>query len=159
MSVRNQLKLLVGGLSARRAGRASPAAPSAMGEFLERSRLVAVLIFCVTVAAIVVVSSVGISTLDTPLMVNQVATSRISALIPFTYQSVEKTRLAREQFLDRVPPVYRLEPEPLRRFEAAAKMLLSQLAAFEAGNPGNASALLTRRPDLARIAETFNSHG
>jgi putative nucleotidyltransferase with HDIG domain len=159
MSVRNQLKLLVGGLSARRAGRASPAAPSAMGEFLERSRVVAVLIFCVTVAAIVAVSSVGISTLDTPLMVDQVATSRISALMPFTYQSAEKTRLAREQFLDRVPPVYRLDPEPFRRFEAAAKMLLSQLAAFEATNPGNASALLTRRADLARIADTFNSHG
>jgi hypothetical protein len=42
----------------------------------------------VTVAAIVAVSSVGISTLDTPLMVDQVATSRISALMPFTYQSV-----------------------------------------------------------------------
>jgi putative nucleotidyltransferase with HDIG domain len=159
MSVRNQLKLLVGGLNARRNGRAGPAAPSAMGEFLERSRVVAVLIFFVTVAAIVAISSVGISTLDTPLMVDQVATSRISALMPFSYQSVEKTRLAREQFLDRVPPVYRLDPEPLRRFEAAARMLLTQLAAFEAANPGNVSPLLTRRADLARIADTFNTHG
>src|SRR5687767_2119063 len=159
MSVRNQLKLLVGGLSARRAGRASPAAPSAMGEFLERSRLVAVLIFFVTVAAIVVISSVGISTLDTPLMVDQVATSRITALMPFTYQSVEKTRVARDQFLDRVPPVYRLDPEPLRRFEAAARMLLTQLTAFESSNPGLSSPLTARRADLSRIAETFNSHG
>jgi putative nucleotidyltransferase with HDIG domain len=159
MSVRNQLKLLVGGINARRNGRGAPSAPSAMSEFLERSRVIAVFIFIVTVAAIVVISSVGITTLNTPLLINQVATSRITALVPFTYESAEKTRVAREQFLDRVPPVYRLDPDPLRRFEAAARMLLTQLAAFEATNPGNISALVARRPELARIADTFNSHG
>jgi hypothetical protein len=157
MSVRNQLKLLVGGINARRNGRGAPSAPSAMSEFLERSRVIAVFIFIVTVAAIVVISSVGITTLNTPLLINQVATSRITALVPFTYESAEKTRVAREQFLDRVPPVYRLDPDPLRRFEAAARMLLTQLAAFEATNPGNISALVARRPELARIADTFNS--
>ena len=130
-----------------------------MGEFLERSRLVSVLIFVFTVAAIVVISSVGVTTLNTPLLINQVATSRITALVSFSYESAEKTRLAREQFLNRVPPVYRLDTEPLRRFEAAARMLLTQLAAFEATNPGNISALIARRSELARIAETFNSHG
>jgi hypothetical protein len=128
-----------------------------MGEFLERSRLVSVLIFVFTVAAIVVISSVGVTTLNTPLLINQVATSRITALVSFSYESAEKTRLAREQFLNRVPPVYRLDTEPLRRFEAAARMLLTQLAAFEATNPGNISALIARRSELARIAETFNS--
>jgi putative nucleotidyltransferase with HDIG domain len=159
MSVRNQLKLLVGGMNARRNGRGQPSAPSAMGEFLERSRLVSVLIFVFTVAAIVVISSVGVTTLNTPLLINQVATSRITALVSFSYESAERTRLAREQFLDRVPPVYRLDAEPLRRFEAAARMLLTQLAAFEATNPGNISALIARRSELTRIAETFNSHG
>src|SRR5688572_10437452 len=133
MSVRNQLKLLVGGLSARRGTRPPhPTAPSAMGEFLERSRVVAALIFIVTVGAIVIISSAGVTTLNAPVLVNQVATSRIAALVPFSYESVEKTRAAREQFLDRVPPVYRLDMDPLRRFEAAARMLLTQLAAFEA---------------------------
>src|SRR5687768_10915634 len=138
MSVRNQLKLLVGGLSARRGSR-SPhgTAQSAMGEFLERSRVVAALIFIATVAAILVISSVGISTIDTPVIPNQVATSRVAALASFSYESAEKTRAAREQYLNRVPPVYRLDTEPLRRFEAAIRMLLSQLAAFEAANPGN----------------------
>ena len=159
MSVRNQLKLLVGGLSARRAGRNPQTVPSAMGEFLERSRVISVLIFVVTVAAIVVISSVGVTTLNTPLLINQVATSRMTALVPFSYESAERTRLAREQFLDRVPPVYRLDADPLRRFEAGARMLLTQLAAFEAANPGNISALVARRAELARIAETFNSHG
>lgn len=159
MSVRNQFKLLVGGLAARRAGAAAPVTHSAMREFLDRSRLVAALIFLFTVAAIVVISSVGVSTLNAPINVDQVATRRIVALTPFRYESAEKTRAAREQFLDRVPPVYRLDQEPLRRFDAAARMLLAQLAAFEAGGAGNVPPLIGRRPELARIADTFNSHG
>ena len=66
MSVRNQLRLLLGGLGAGRSAR--PEARSAMGEFLERSRLVGVLIFIVTVMAIVVISSAGLTTLDAPLL-------------------------------------------------------------------------------------------
>ncbi|MSU48021.1 MAG: HDIG domain-containing protein [Opitutus sp.] len=160
MSVRNQLKLLVGGLGARRGGRAPTAlTPSAMSEFLERSRLIAALIFIFTVAAIVLISSAGVSTLDAPVLVDQVATSRITALVPFTYESAEKTRAAREQFLGRVPPVYRLDHEALRRFEAAARMLLTQLGEFEAANLGNIPALIGRRAELDRIADTFNSHG
>ncbi len=162
MSVRNQLKLLVGGLGARRRG---PAAPSAMSEFLERSRLIAVLIFVVTVAAIVVISSVGVSTLNVSVLPNQVATARVTALVPFSFESAEKTRAAREQFLNRVPPVYRLDTEPLRRFEAAARMLLTQLATFENAHPPSAPVPVVgfssaqRRTELAGIAETFNSHG
>ena len=65
MSVRNQLKLLVGGLNARRAGHsASP--HSATREFFDRSRLVAVLIFVATVTAIVLISSAGLTTLNVP---------------------------------------------------------------------------------------------
>jgi cyclic-di-AMP phosphodiesterase PgpH len=160
MSVRNQLKLLVGGLNARRSGRLTTThVPSAMGEFMERSRVIAALIFIVTVAAIVLISSAGVTTLDAPISENQLATSRVVALVPFTYESAIKTRAAREQFLDRVPPVYRLDQEGLRRFEAAARMLLTQLAAFEASNPSNVPALISRRADLSRIADTFNSHG
>ena len=160
MSVRNQLKLLVGGLSARRGGSRPPTAtPSAMGEFLERSRLVAALIFIFTVAAILLISSAGVTTLDAPISVNQIATSRIAALVPFSYESAEKTRAARDQYLDRVPPVYRLDMEGLRRFEAAARMMLTQLTTLESASLGNTAALPNRRPDLQRIADTFNSHG
>jgi cyclic-di-AMP phosphodiesterase PgpH len=163
MSVRNQLKLLVGGLSARRGSRPPMAGPSAMGDFLARSRLVAAAIFLVTVAAIVLISSAGLSTAHLPVLPNQIATSRFTALASFSYESKLKTEVAREQLTGRVPPVYRLDNEPLRRFEAGARMLLNQLAAFEAANPGLASnssnALLGRRPELAAIAETFNSHG
>lgn len=131
-----------------------------MGEFLDRSRLVAGLIFIITVAAIVFISYAGVSTLNVPLLPNQVATSRVTALASFIYESAERTRAAREQYLGRVPPVYRLDTEPLRRFEAAARTLLQQLAAFETRTAaGSDQALLSRRNELAAIAETFNSHG
>jgi putative nucleotidyltransferase with HDIG domain len=106
----------------------------------------------------VVISSAGISTLNLPVLSNQIATARVTALTSFSYDSAEKTRAAREQFLNRVPPVYRLESEPLRLFETAGQMLLKQLAAFDAAHPGNTTALINFRPELAAIADTFNSH-
>jgi hypothetical protein len=157
MSVRNQLKLLVGGINARRQGRATT--PSAMAEFLERSPLIAAVIFVLTVAAIVLISSAGVSTVNIPLLPDQIATSRVAALASFKFESAERTRAAREQLLNRVPPVYRLESEPLRRFETAAKQLLAQLAAFEEAHPGPGQSLLNRRPELTAIAEEFNAHG
>ncbi len=129
-----------------------------MAEFLDRSQLMAALIFVATVAAIVLISSAGVTTLNVPVVPNQIATSRVTALTSFDYQSAEKTRAAREQSLNRVPPVYRLETEPLRRFEAASKKLINQLMTFEAAHPGN-TGFLSRRSELAAIAETFNSHG
>ena len=157
MSVRNQLKLLMGGLGARRSGRAKTET-SAMGEFLDRSRLVAALIFVITVATIVLISSAGVTTLNVPVQLNQIASARVTALASFTYESAEKTRATREQFVSRVPPVYRLETEPLRRFEAAAHKLINQLLTFEASHPAN-TPLVNRRAELASIADTFNSHG
>jgi len=159
MSVRNQLKLLVGGLSGRRGSRApTKATPSPMSEFLERSPVIAVLIFIFTVVAIVLISSVGVRTLDAPLVIGQIATSSVTARVSFSYESLEKTRIAREHFLDRVPPVYRLDTKPLQLFDAAAHMLLKQLAAFETAHPGTTSPLPAHRVELAQIAETFNSH-
>jgi cyclic-di-AMP phosphodiesterase PgpH len=160
MSVRSQLKLLVGGLHVRQGSRPpTGTARSPLGQFLERSPVVAALIFVVTVAAIVLISSAGLSTLNVPYLPNQIATSRVTALASFSYESAERTRAAREQYVNRVPPVYRLDLEPLRRFEAATKMLLTQLVAFEVSNPGISSPLPAHRADLATIAETFNSHG
>jgi putative nucleotidyltransferase with HDIG domain len=159
MSVRNQLRLIVGGLSARHSGRASPTALGAMGEFLERNRVVAALIFVVTVAAIVAISSAGLTTLDAPLQLNQVATARVTAQASFTFESAERTNAAREQVRDRIPPVYRIDTEPLRRFEGAVRALQAQLSAFEAAHPAGAAPVLNARQEYAAIAEAFNAHG
>ena len=183
MSVRNQLKLLLGGLNARRAGESAlghRVARSATREFLDRNRLVSAAIFIFTVVAIVLISWAGMTTSNFAVLPNQLATVRVTASASFTYESEEKTRAARDQFLDRVPPVYRLETEPFRRFEVAARALLSQLDTYEAAHPpapagsaasaptvpltsvNPATALTTaagRRPELAALAEAFNVRG
>ena len=104
-------------------------------------------------------SSAGLTTLDAPLLPNQIATPRVYAQASFEFESAERTRATREQLRTRVPPVYKLDTEPLRRFEAASRMLLAQLAAFEKAHPGPVEPLLQFRSELAAIAETFNSHG
>ncbi len=164
MSVRNQLKLLVGGLAARRSGGTPPVAHhSAMREFLDRSRLVAALIFVITVFAILLISSAGVTTLNVPVQTGQLATVRVLASAPFRYESAEKTRAAREQFVGRVPPVYRLDTEPYRRFEAASRDLVTQLDAYEAAHPPAQPAVNFRAASapsgLAALADRFNARG
>ncbi len=156
MSVRNQLKLLVGGLSARRAGALTPA-HSAMREFLDRSRLVAAVIFVITVVAIVLISSAGMTTTHLTLLPGQLATVRVTASAPFSYTSKVRTEAAQEQMLHRVPPVYRLDSEPLRRFDEAARELLAKLAAYEATR--QTGTVTFSRPALNAIADAFNAHG
>lgn len=158
MSVRNQLKLLVGGLNARRNGKPPPVAPNAWSDFLDRSRVVAALIFLVTVAAIVLISSAGVTTLNLPVLPNQIATTRIVASVSFAYQSAERTRAARQRFVDRVPPVYRIDTEPLQRFDTAAHALLTDLTAFEASHPAG-TPTATRQADIAAMADAFNARG
>ena len=158
MSVRNQLKLLVGGLSARRAGRPVPT-HSATLEFFDRSRLVAMLIFVATVTAIVLISSAGLTTLNVPVLPNQLATARVVAATAFSYPSVEQTSAASEQVINRLPPVYRIDPEPARRFDANARALLVQLEGFERTHPANALLLNDPRAEFATLVEAFNARG
>jgi putative nucleotidyltransferase with HDIG domain len=157
MSVRNQLRLLVGGLGARRGD--SKSEPSGFRDFLERSRLVAGLIFIVTVAAIVVISSARMRVLDLPVLPNQIAPVRIVAGTPFTYVSTERTRVEQEQRLSGLPPIYRLDMAPLERFEGAARFLLGKLAAFEAAHPNTPALFFDRRAALAAIADDYNARG
>ena len=158
MSVRNQLKLLMGGLNVRR-GDAGSTAGSSFREFLDQSRLVAGLIFVVTVAAIVIVSSAGMRVLDLPVLPNQIAPVRIVAGFPFSYVSTERTRAEREQSLSRLPPIYRLDTEALDKFEGAARDLLGKLAAFEAAHPDPSALFFDRRKALAALADEFNARG
>jgi putative nucleotidyltransferase with HDIG domain len=158
MSVRNQLKLLMGGLNARR-GEPAASGTSGFRDFLDQNRLVAGLIFVVTVAAIVVISSAGMRVLDVPVLPNQVAPVRIVAGIPFAYVSTSRTQSDREQRLSRLPPIYRLDMAPLERFDTAARELLGKLAAFEASHPSSSELFFDRRKALAALADDFNSRG
>ena len=156
MSLLPKLKLLRGGTNRRKRKRE---APPGLIQFFEQSRVVAGLIFVITVAAIVLISSVGVSTLDTPVLTNQTATVRIVANDTFSYESVELTRLKREQVRDRTPPVYRLELEPLRQFEIHIEDLLATFESFEADFPDE----LVESPEallqLDNITAEFNAKG
>jgi ABC-type microcin C transport system permease subunit YejB len=100
-------------------------------EFLETSHLVTILIFIATVAAIVLISFVGVSSVNLPVLPNQLSAVRITASAPFEYTSQEKTRFNREQARTRVPRVYQLELTHLQRFETHIRELLAQLETFE----------------------------
>ena len=158
MSVRNQLRLLVGGLGARR-GDPKSAPASGFRDFLDQSRLVAGLIFIVTVAAIVVVSSAGMRVLDLPVLPSQIAPVRIVAGFPFAYVSATRTKAERDQRLIGLPPIYKLDTAPLDRFEGAARDLLAKLAAFEAAHPDPTALFFNRRKALGALADEFNARG
>jgi putative nucleotidyltransferase with HDIG domain len=157
MSVRNQLKLIVGGLGSRRG--ATPASNSGFRDFLEGSRVVSVLIFIVTVSAIVAVSSVKMRVLDLPVLPNQIAPIKIVAGVPFSFVSTEKTRAEREQRLTGLPTIYKLDMAPLERFEGAARLLLARLAAYESARAASTSLFFNKRPALGAIADEFNARG
>jgi putative nucleotidyltransferase with HDIG domain len=118
---------------------------------LESSRLIASFLFIGTVAAIVLVSFVGVTNRTLPVLPNQIAPVRLVAAIPFTYESEQKTNALREQMNDRVPPVYRLNPEPLRLFELHFTELLRSLEKLPSLPPSE------RDVFLAAQVDAFNS--
>ena len=128
-------------------------------EFLETSRLVTTLIFAATTAAIVLISFVGISTANLPVLENQIASLRIVASAPFDYPSKTKTRLAEEQLRDRLPPVYRLEFETFNQFEIHLRELLVSLETFERDHPDGAVLPSKRKDDFLALVEAFNAKG
>lgn len=154
MSLLNQLKTLLGLRRQRRT-----AESGALMTFLETSRLVRGLIFLITVAAIVAISSVGLNTAHLPVLPNQLATARISAAIPFSYESAIRTAAAREQLLDRVPPVYRLETAPLEKFTQALHELEDQIVEAERYAPSPQAPRPDLLIDLAAAFEAFNASG
>ena len=130
-------------------------APAGLGlaAGLDTSRVVAVALFVATVAAIVLVSFVGVTNRTLSVLPNQIASVRIAAAIPFSYESAEKTLAAQERLRERIPPVYRIDPEPLRRFESHLNQLLDSLAPYAALAP------LERATFLAESVAVFNARG
>ena len=128
-------------------------------EFLETSRLVTFFIFAATTAAIVLISFVGISSANLPVLENQVASLRIVASAPFSYPSKIKTRLAEEQIRDRLPPVYRLDFEAFTTFETHLREVLVAFETFEKTHPDNNVLSAQRKDDFAALVNAFNAKG
>lgn len=154
MSLLNQLRTLLGHRRQRRT-----AESGVFLTFLENSRLFTAGIFLCTVAAIVVISSAGLNPSHLPVQPNQLATTRIVAALPFTYESASRTAAAREQVLDRVPPVYKLDQAPLQKFEAGLRELQSRVADAERLAPDGAFTTSELPVDLVAAFEAFNASG
>jgi len=128
-------------------------------EFLESSQLVASLVFVATVAAIVFVSFIGVTASNLPLLPNQLASVRVVAGAPFTYESAEKSRQQGEQMRDRTPPVYRLEFEPLRQFEGNIRELLTAFERLDRETGTKTKPNPARFTSLAPLVDAFNAKG
>lgn len=156
MSLRQNLQLIRGGLLGPRSSRRT-AEESAVTTFFATSRAVAVVIFVITVVAIVLISYVGVSTVNLPILAGQLAPVRVDAVVPFTYESEAATVAAKKEIVDRVPPVYRLDFTPLQRFETHVRELLAELETidrdFAAARPAD------RREAITAIVDKFNAQG
>lgn len=158
MPLRQQFKVILVSLGFRPTGGVLSSGSGAR-EFLESSRIISTLVFAATVAAIVLISFVGVTITNLPVLPNQLSSVRIVSSASFSYESVEKTQQARNAIRDRTPPVYRLENESLRLFETHLDELLADLEKFEQNHPAGAPFVANREADFAALVETFNAKG
>jgi hypothetical protein len=160
-----RLQLLRGGSPLRK--RRKTVRTSLASRYLRESQSVGFLIFVVTVAAIVLISFVGVSSATLPVLPNQLAMVRIVAGAPFSYESKIKTELNRMQLRNRVPPVFQLESGPMQQFEANTHELLTALDKLDhdfppgesSGLQGAFSPAVRRTAALEAVVEAFNSKG
>ena len=165
MAFLQKLRLLRGGSPLRK--RRKTVRTSVAGTYLRESMSVGFLIFVITVAAIVLISFVGVSSATLPVLPNQLAMVRIVAGAPFSYPSKLKTELDRVQLRNRVPPVFRLESGPLQQFENNLRELLAALEKLDhdfpagetSGLQGAFSPAARRAAALESIVESFNVKG
>jgi cyclic-di-AMP phosphodiesterase PgpH len=165
MAFLQKLRLLRGGTPLRK--RRKTVRSSFAATYLRQSQSVGFLIFVVTVAAIVLISFVGVSSATLPVLPNQLAMVRIVAGAPFSYESKLKTELERAQLRNRVPPVFQLESGPLRQFEGNLRALLAALEKLDhdfptgetSGLQGAFSPSARRSAALESIVESFNAKG
>ncbi|AHF91585.1 phosphohydrolase [Opitutaceae bacterium TAV5] len=151
MSLFKNLRRLFTGAPAPR--RRKSAEKSGFANFLESSRLVAGIIFAFTVVSIVLISFVGVSSHTLPVLPNQVASTRIAANEPFSYTSTVRTERLREQISDRVAPIYRIDPEPLARFELHLRAFHNELERIRSLPPAERGAA------LEKAVASFNARG
>jgi putative nucleotidyltransferase with HDIG domain len=137
---------------------------SAVLSTLENSPVVAAGIFIATVGLIVLISFVGVSSIALPVQPNQLATVRIVATEPFSYESPLRTQEMVEQLRNRVPPVFRLEFAPYEQFVLHLGDLRLALEEFERRHlpedpAARPAAVAANRAELAEIVEAFNARG
>jgi cyclic-di-AMP phosphodiesterase PgpH len=144
------------GSSARRRRRRTGELSQAV-QYLEVSRAVGVLLFIVTTAAIVTISFVGVQPAGLQILPNQQASVRISAAVPFSYESDLLSRRQREQMRTQVPPVFRIDLSNFQQYETHLRELLADLQRYE--DTWTAMPPAERAIATAAAAEAFNAKG
>lgn len=99
-------------------------------KFLEESRAVSLLVFVLSVVAIVLTSFVGIKPSSIQVLPNQVASTRIIASDNFSYQSKILTAQRKEQLLNEIPHVYRIDMDLYETFNVHINELLRDMARY-----------------------------
>ncbi|MGH8017345.1 MAG: hypothetical protein ACREIA_03505, partial [Opitutaceae bacterium] len=130
---------------------------SALLHWLENNKVVTVALFVLTVAAIFIISFVGVSPAAFHILPNQEATIRIIADTDFSYQSALLTARKKERLLKEVAPVYRVDQSALERFDPQIRQILSEMNALEARWQELSEP--ERLQELTNIADAANSKG
>jgi len=121
-------------------------------EALDQNRVVTTVILVLVVAAIVLISFVGIDSSTIPIFPNQISTVQITASVPFDFVSRQKTEDNRELIRTRVSRIYTLDTAPLAKFEDAVSELLANLETLEQKYPPAAAPAATATPAAAPAA-------
>lgn len=127
-------------------------------EFLETSPLISIIIFLSTVAAIVLITFVGVSNDNLPVLPNQVSPVHITASASFSYESPLRTTAAHERIRNQVPRVYRIDTGPSHRFSEDLRGFLDDLERFELTRPANELPEV-RRATLSGLVDAFDAKG
>jgi membrane-associated HD superfamily phosphohydrolase len=130
---------------------------SAVLAWMEKSKVVAFAVFVLTVAAIFIVSFVGVGPAAFHILPNQEATIRIIADSDFSFTSAIQTARNRERLLREVPPVYRVDLEPTDRFEMHVRQVLADLNTLDDRWATLSEA--ERLRELSTIAESATTRG
>jgi putative nucleotidyltransferase with HDIG domain len=141
----------------RRKRRRRTGSASDLLEYLEQSKVISLAVFVLTVISIVFISFVGISPAGYQILPNQLASVRIIADAPFSYESKLLTERQRVRMESQIPPVYRIDMAPYEAFETHLHDLLAETEVVAAGWADETEA--ERLESLSSLAEIFNLRG
>ncbi len=124
---------------------------------LEESYLVSLLVFIVTVAAIVTTSFVGVKPSGFQILPNQIPSIRIVAAESFSYQSEILSQRRQQQQLEQVPPIFSKDMAPFLAFKSHIENLLSDIRSFKTIEPDLSAQDARRR--IEDITRSYNEKG
>ncbi len=100
---------------------------STVVRFLETSRAVTLAIFLLTAAGIGILSLIGLHPSGTQVIPHQVSPVRVTATVPFAYESEVRTERERQRQINLVGPAYSIRAQRFESFAEHARNLLAEI--------------------------------